>query len=402
MGKGAAVAAAALFLTSWAAARGAEIETLAGAAEGEVLSIGREGDALVLTTSRGAIPCAEVKEVRFADAAKEPRGAAGRVFLANGDELAGEVTAGDDAKITIRTASLGPVEVKLEAVRGVVFSGDDRDVRAFRRELLPGEAKADVVLTRAGSRTEGVLDRIDERGVTIEAKGLGKVTLSPEKALAVRVAELGKPPLRPQGLLARLDLADGGSISGALQSYKDGVFRLDWIKPGLEVRGAEVRVLSFSGGKFVYLSDLVPTEAKQAPKLVEIQRPFRPDRTVLDTPLRLDGRSYRRGIGVKAATRLTYDLAGKYERFRAKIGLDDFAREQGRANNAVGDVVFQVLVDGKPALGEKGLRLTTRDPARPLDIDVAGAKALTLIADFGESQDILSFGDWADAHLVLR
>jgi hypothetical protein len=400
------VPALGLVLGLAAAARADQIETLAGDFEEEVLSIAREGPGLVLSTAKRRIACQDVQEVRFAAAARESRPAPARVFLANGDELAGAVAGGDDTKLVVRTGSLGPVEVKLELVRDVVFSADERDVRSFRHEVARREAKSDVAITVALSRTEGVLERIDERGVTIDAKGIGKITLAPDKVLGVRVAALGKAAAAPAGLRARLELADGSLVSGRLEALAEGVFRLEAFRP-LEVRAAEVRSLSFSGGRLVYVSDLAPIETKEGPANSVLARPFRKDQNALEAPLKLDGRVYRRGIGAKAASRLVYDIAGGgYGRFRARIGLDDWVREQPPVPWAL--VKFQVLVDGKPArltvdgkpFEEDGLLFAQGDPSRAIEVDVTGAKTLGLVLGFGKSEDILPFGDWANAVLV--
>lgn len=409
--------ATALLAAAGAAARADQIETLAGDFEEDLAAIVREGETLTLVTTKRRVPCADVKEVRFAAAARDPRPAMARVFLVNGDELAGEIAGGDDAKIALRSGSLGAVEVKLEAVKDVVFSGDERDAREFRRQAAKREAKSDVVITRSLSRSEGVLERIDERGVSIDAKGIGKVTLSPEKVLGVRVAALGKPPVRPAGLFARLDLADGGILTGRLESYKDGVFKIHSFRPGVEVKRDEVRVLSFGGGRIVYLSDLTPVEVKETPGDSVLARPYQRDQSAIGPPfegaLRLDGRKFRRGLGVKASSRLVFDLGGKFTKFRARIGLDDFVREQPPVPGEL--VWFQVIVDGKNALSgeggrgegrssspadERGIAFAQGDPSRPIEVDVTGAKSLALVCGFGKYEVVLPFGDWADAVLV--
>jgi hypothetical protein len=386
-------------------ARAERIETIAGDFEEPVRAIEREGDALVIRTPRAAIPCAEVKEVRFAAADGEPRPGPARLFLVGGDMLTGEVAGGDGEKVAFEAPSIGRVEVPLDAVAAVVWSEDEAEIRAFRARFLDAEVKADVLVTRQGGRTEGVIERIDQRGCTIESKGIGKLTLGPEKALGVRVAPLGKPPARPKGLYARVELADGSWITATVESLRDGILRLESpLRKPLEVRIPEVRSIAFLGGRFTYVSDLEPVEVRSRTDVIgdDEKKPpfpyFRRDRSVADAPIRLDGRTYRKGLGVHAYTRAVYDLGGAYARFVARVGLDDSARERRALD---GTVKFQVFVDGKPALGE-GITLTTRDGSRPIEVDVAGARRLELVADFGESRDILARGNWADAYLVRK
>jgi hypothetical protein len=384
------------------------VVTISGEFEEPVRAIGKQGEVLVLETTKRRLPCAEVREVRFSASETEPRPGPVRLFFRNGDELTGAIAGGDEEKVVLETGPLGRVEVPLDALAGVAWTAGEQDLRRFRREILVEEPKSDVIVTRAWGRTEGVIERIDEKGFTIESKAIGKVTLAPEKALGARIAALGKKPPAPEGLFARVELSDGSAITARPVSLEDGALRLDWrLRSPIEVRLSDVRSLSFLGGRFIYLSDLEPAETSVETAVIskEEGRPPFPyvvrDRAVgLDeAPIRLDGRTYRKGLGVHAYSRVVYDLRGEYVRFFARIGLDDGAKEM---RTAEGTVKFQVLVDGKPALGEGGVLLTTRDASRPIEVDVTGAKKIALVADFGESKDILARGDFADAYLVRK
>lgn len=398
----AAAAALALVASLCAAppARADRIRTLDGESEDDIVAVEGEGDALALRTARRTIPAVDVKEVVFGSGEREPRISPARAFLWTGDELAGEVAGGDEEGVQWRSGSLGQVAVSLDRLRAVAFVSEEGDLRRFRREALPLESKKDVLFTRNWSRQEGALEKIDAKGVSFSTEDLGTVVLGADKLVGARIKPVGKTPPPPAGLRARLDLADGSVVLGKLRGLKAGAFTLDaaW-KQGLEVRASEVRALTFLGGKVSYLSDMTPADVEERAKLVSIVFKHKGDANVMGNPLRLDGKTYRKGLGVHAYTRLAYALDGTYSRLRAVVGLDDEAKDERRAQ---GTVRFQVLVDGKPALGEEGLALTTDDPARPIDVDVAGAKRVELVADFGKSEDVLARGAWADAYLVKK
>jgi hypothetical protein len=383
-----------------APARADRIRTVDGDLEEDVVGVEGRGDALALRTARRTIPAALVKEVAFGAGEREARPAPARAFLVTGEELAGEIVGGDEDEIQLRCGSLGVTTVGLDLLRAVAFLGDEAEMRRFRREALPLEAKQDVLLTRAWARQEGALEKIDAEGVSFTTEDLGTVVLPYERLVGARIRPIGKPPAPSPGLRARLDLADGSAVVGTLEGMKQGALVVDcaW-RRALEVRTSEVRALSFLGGKVAYLSDLTPVEVEERAKLVSIVFKHRADASVMGNALKLDGRTYRKGLGVHAYTRLAFALDGAYARFRAVIGLDDEAKDERRA---LGTVRFQVLVDGKPALGAEGLTLTTEDAARPIDIDVYGAERLTLVADFGKSEDTLARGAWADAYLVKK
>jgi len=235
----------------------------------------------------------------------------------------------------------------------------------------------------------------------VDSRELGKVTLDLEKVLGLRLAALGKRPA-PGGLVARLELADGSVVLGKLASYREGVFRLETaFRTPLELRLEEVRSLSFEGGRIVYVSDLRPVEVEERASLIAVVFPYREDLNVMGNPIRLDGKSYRKGLGVHAYARLVYSLDGQYSRFRAIVGIDDEAR---KSREAEGAVRFQVLVDGRPALGADGLLRTGRDAGVPVDVDVTGARSIALIAGFGpgDCPDTLARGVFADAYLVKQ
>ncbi len=389
----------ALGLAAAPTARAEQISSLDGDHDEALISIEERGGVLVLKAATREIPCADVKEVRFPAADREPRPAPARAILVGGDELSGEVVGGDSAAVSVRTGSLGIARVKLESLRALIWNGDPASVLRFRRDLLPLANKQDIVIEKSWGKIEGLLDHIDEKGVTIDSEAFGGlVPVGTDRLLGVLVSLVGSPAAPGKDLKARLELADGSVVTGKLVSYKSSTFTIDTsFAEGATVRAAEVRTLSFLNGSFSYVSDLEPVEKEERPSLVYVTYPYRRDASVVEQgPIRIDGRAYRKGLGVHAYSRLAYDLRGEYRKFRAVAGLTDDAR----GKPAPGSVRFQVLVDGKPALGPEGLLLLTTDGARPVEVEVAGARKIELVADFGPTGDTLARGAWADAFLV--
>ena len=81
------------------------------------------------------------------------------------------------------------------------------------------------------------------------------------------------------------------------------------------------------------------------------------------------------------------------------IGLDDSVRFLGEPG--MGSVRFRVLVDGK-AVKEytEGVLMEKGASPKKINVNVQGAKSLTLVADYGPLLHILGRADWADAHLI--
>src|SRR5262249_30702983 len=160
----------------------------------------------------------------------------------------------------------------------------------------------------------------------------------------------------------------------------------------VQVKMSEIVVLTVLQGRAVYLSDLKPSKIEQLPYL-DVAAPPVGDGSVKGRDLRLAGNTFDKGLGVHSACRMTYDLAEGYKRFEALVGLDD-------ATGRGGSVRIQVLVDGKSQKTGSDGESTHRKGPIALRVDLAGAKQLTLVVDFGERGDVQDDVDWVDAKLV--
>jgi hypothetical protein len=140
----------------------------------------------------------------------------------------------------------------------------------------------------------------------------------------------------------------------------------------------------------VYLSDLKWRAA--AATFGQVRR----DQSIDGHPLQIGGTKYPRGIGTHAESTIEYDLAKlgrSYGRFRSEVGVDS---EVGPS----GSVVFQVLADGKKVY-DSGL-LTGGQPAKTIQLDIAGVKRLKLIVRDGGDGIASDHADWAGARLSRK
>jgi hypothetical protein len=224
---------------------------------------------------------------------------------------------------------------------------------------------------------------VEKRETTVSFDKLAVIALNTD---LVRLAQ-------PKGPYAHLVLANGSRF--ALAAARADAFTLT----GKTLFGAEVHVpvadviaLDLFQGRAVYLSDLAPTRYEFTPFLND-HWPYVPDGSVAGRDLRLAKNTYDKGIGVHSQSRLTYDLSAAYQRFDALVGLDDRSGQEG-------SVIVRVLVDDKPQdLGWQN-DLTGRDAPKPVRVNVAGARELTLVVEFGRGGDVQDHVDWADARLI--
>lgn len=135
----------------------------------------------------------------------------------------------------------------------------------------------------------------------------------------------------------------------------------------------------------LYLHRIPPTEQRQRFGFLQIGR------NVETLPLRMEGITYTNGFGVHAEARLVYPLPEGFRRFSAKVGIDDTQPDEA-------DITVVVLADDREVF--RGVHLK-REPPMEIDVDVAGAKQLTLWMDNGPSgREQGDQVDWIEAKLT--
>jgi hypothetical protein len=156
-----------------------------------------------------------------------------------------------------------------------------------------------------------------------------------------------------------------------------------------------VVALDVMNGKATYLSDLKPKKVEQV-GFLNVVMPWTADRGIGGSPLelRIDNTisSFDKGLGTRPRTVLTYDLAGKYRRFEALVGLDPRCGDRG-------SVRLRVLVDGMAHTVVKAGTITAGAPVE-VRVDVTGKKELVLEVDFGPAGSVEGSANWADARLI--
>lgn len=308
-----------------------------------------------------------------------------RLRFANGDELAGRVLGGDGESLSLELLEGVTVPCALENLRAVLFPAR---LSAGAEASLSAPPEGDRLYRRAASALDvldGTIESLVAEGVVFDGV-LGKRTVPWNEVAALFVAELGasRPAVTP-GVPVTLEFAGegGGRARAGLLGLEPGGARVV-LAQGSELvlpYGAWLE-LSVADGKLTYLSQLVPSaeEGRGAPFGDELgmQWPHRMDRNVLGGELRRAGELVRRGIGMHAPSRLTFELDGSYKTLRGEIALDDSTRLL--ADHARGSVVFRVLADGELLFESPVVR--GGDLPRPLGaLSLEGRRTLVLELD---------------------
>ena len=117
--------------------------------------------------------------------------------------------------------------------------------------------------------------------------------------------------------------------------------------------------------------------------------PPRMDRAWDGGPLKIAGITYPRGIGMHAASRVTFDVPPRATSLQAIIGLSDQVSECDRAS-----VTFEVRDQNNAVLYESGL-IDATSPPTPIRVPLRGATAVTLaVTDAGNGIDC-DHANWA-------
>ncbi|MDR1291378.1 MAG: NPCBM/NEW2 domain-containing protein, partial [Planctomycetaceae bacterium] len=137
----------------------------------------------------------------------------------------------------------------------------------------------------------------------------------------------------------------------------------------------------------VYLGGVSPDEVSQGYETLQV------DRAVSGAKLSIAGQTFQHGLGTHANSKIVYELEGKYERFEAKVGVDDAMKDYTKSS-----VVFIVLVDGEKKFDSGVMRIN--DAPKNVSVDLNNAETLELVVtDAGDGKDC-DHANWADAKLV--
>ncbi|HVT89658.1 MAG TPA: NPCBM/NEW2 domain-containing protein [Tepidisphaeraceae bacterium] len=144
-------------------------------------------------------------------------------------------------------------------------------------------------------------------------------------------------------------------------------------------------------GPATYVSDLTPTSASNG------YGPYEKDKSNGESAagdghtLTINGTTYSKGLGVHAASDISYNLSKQYTQFISDIGVDD---EKGGG----GSVIFQVYLDGVKSY-DSGI-MKGSDSSKTVNLSVAGVNTLRLVVTNGGDGADNDHADWAGARLL--
>lgn len=314
------------------------------------------------------------------------------VDLVGGGRVAGRAVTLADERLAVETLEDAVWSLPIDLVRGVRY-GVDKPSVTYSQALERPPVDVDRFLIHgeepgAIESLDALIDSLTSAAVKLELKGA-------ERELPVarlygfvlaRPAGAKEPP--PRGWLA---LTNESRVPFDRLELDAGVVRLTGpAELKLEIPWEAVASFDVRSERVEYLSDRKPAKVEEK-SLVAPARAWRADASVAGRPMMLGERTYEKGIGVQARSRLTYALDGRFEKFLAEVGVDGETEGEG-------DCLVEVLADDGRSLWSG--RVRGDEPARSLKLDVRGVRTLTLAVEPGEDLDLSDHVDWADARLL--
>ncbi|QOS79680.1 NPCBM/NEW2 domain-containing protein [Paenibacillus sp. JNUCC31] len=166
----------------------------------------------------------------------------------------------------------------------------------------------------------------------------------------------------------RLEVPQGGGTNGFASASEIKIFETDPITPVT-----------------TYLSDIDWFSATTGWGTIQ------KDRNADGNTLKLNDKTYTKGLGTHANSEIVYKLDGKYTSFTALVGVDGDV-------GSVGTVEFQVVVDNQVVFSSGVMNRNTA--AKEVNVNLSGKNELKLkVTDSGDGINS-DHADWVNARLV--
>ncbi|MCB9915363.1 MAG: NPCBM/NEW2 domain-containing protein [Planctomycetes bacterium] len=310
----------------------------------------------------------------------------------------GELLGGDGEDLEVRLyggARLGLGIAELASLRVPGRVPDD-----WTEALVPAD-EGDRLYRARGlglDRIDGTVERFSAEGVTLDsALGSKLFPWSEVAALFVEALEEERAPVRGEPVV--VDLYDGSRLpAGFVRLADDGLDLVTSGGRGLRLPLGAVSEVFLEGAGLAFLSDLEPAESATTSLFGDdlgMTWPVRRDRSTTGGPLTAGGRTWTRGLGVHAPSRLVYALGGAWSGLRGSVAVDDEVTHLP----ARGSVRFRVHGDDV-VLWESAVLHGGDPPVAFPQLDLTGVERLVLEVDMADELAVGDRADWLRPVLV--
>lgn len=392
--------AAAIISTIALTVQAADVSTVDGeSVTGDIVALDAGTLTVEVDGASKEVPLESVLQVRLPKSGESPGLDEGdlRLDLHHGGHLNCRQIVMEDRTVVADSVVAGKLRIPLSAVVAVRFRPADPAVDDKWTELIQSDPDRDLLVVRNGDvldRLDGTISSLDPQTLTFLV-GDQRVPIdrSKPKLFGVVTGRSATTAVTPIG---ELQFRNGDRLPISTLSLDGDALRVDANGVEATVRLNAIEAIDFGRGKVKYLSDLEPRTLDHTPyfgpSAIDSVFDVLEDHSDAgrDVPIRIDRQAFRRGLVIHSRTTLKYRLNGEYQRFVAVAGIEQLVRP-------LGDLDLVITADGKE-LFRRNLKGT--DAAVPLDLDVTGARELTIFVDFAGDSDISDHLALGDARLI--
>jgi hypothetical protein len=321
------------------------------------------------------------------------------IELVDGSRINGTAILIKDGRVELTTAPEKTVHLPVSAIRSVRFANpNDPATKAWPAQICD-DPMTDLLAVRkkdAIDFLEGTIDGITAEHVLFRVEG---------EAIPVKRAKVDglvfahKKSDKPPESVCTVEDGAGWRLKAKSILLDQGALKIT-TTGGEEVsRPIEyIARIDFSTGKVAYLSSLEPESVQWTPylefanppaALAQYYAPRRDDGRE-HQPIRLGGKTYNKGLSLYSRTALAYRLPAGMKKFQAIAGIDDSVRDGG-------NVRLEFSADGKKLFDQP---ITGKDAPIAINLDIEGAKRLSILVDYGDDSDAGDYLNLAEARTL--
>jgi hypothetical protein len=370
-----------------------QLEPLQGQSQRVLLTAISENGALQGTGWNGELSLSLISQLDFGRPVQAPPEGSLVLRLVGGGQLSIRSPRTAEEQLLFEATTVEGV-VSLEAVTAIVWKENERVAAAIAAPLSDN----DQVLVETPEGTvvvAGLLEGLTGDKVQVNYQDKSR-TIGLEKVLAIVPASVGSVSSASSSNLARLLLTDGSSVGGQLLSLTMESWTLK-LANGSLLKGPATALsrIDVASDRQAFLSDLNPLESEQR-VLFGQPRDWTRDQALSGGSLRLQRQpsgevvSFRKGLGMRATTRVVFANDRGFNKLVAEVGLDPELGQQG-------DCEVTIRGDGIELWKR---RLQSSQPVAQVDVEIAGYQRIELSVQSGEQFDLGDFVNWCNPRML--
>jgi hypothetical protein len=295
---------------------------------------------------------------------------------------------GNEVDLTLLSGA--QVKLPVSSLTWMLKDADNPVLRAKFATVLAQKSKRDrIVILRDMELNplEGTLGDIDAKGTSIQFRrdGAEPISIVFDRLHGLIFYRTGVSSENP---ICKVHDIDGNTVIAVKLAFSPAEQLVVDTSFGSKVilKQETLAKLDFNIGKLTYLSDLEPVKVIERSGIGLVTH-YRKDANLDGEPILLD-KQYAKGISLHAHTELSYNLAGNYKEFKARLGTDVRTGNESRA-------LVTIYCDGEKRFSETVSVKTQKDIA----LSVKDVTTLRIVVSSRNILDLHDHATLADARV---